>query len=543
MSIPSETASTTSSHLSGNQPDLPIPITGTRKRRRSSFLDYGGPNSINNFASSLKRSVNYLSSSLGSIGHDATGDADASIDGIQGRSPVSLASPGVPVTAETPLLAGGQQKSPASYIPAVETVVFPDSTPHRLARVRSPLAKTVPEAPEASEAVPTKSTPLQTIFNSINVLIGLGILSVPLGFHMAGWIPGMVCLLLAACSTQYTAVLLGRILHRVESVRTYQDIAVYVYGRSVGYFILLTFSLDLYGAGVSMIILFADSFSALIPSLSPTMLKLLLCTTLLFLNLMPLRFLSFLSLSGIVCTTMTFVLIVCSGLWKASQPGSLLHPMPTNLFPTSFLDFCFSLGLFLAPWGGHATFPEIFSDQQNESKFPRCMSITFSFCYVINALTGIVGFLMFGYSIDSEVTRNILLTAGYPASIKNAIVIMMGVLPLSKLPLVCRPIVTTADKFVASPSRSKCSLPRKFLNRIIVSAVYLASALVITSFGKVMSLLGSAICFTVCITLPVLFYLNVFKNEITATHRTILYLILVVSVTCTIFGSVSALIR
>jgi len=543
MSNISDTVSTGSSPISGHQSDHPIPITASRKRRRSSFLNYGGPNSINNFASSVKRSVNYLSSSLGSIGNDAVDESERtlSIDTAQERSSSSLISPPVQISSETPLIFSDPQKQTKPYLSSSDNAnSLQESQQVHLTQTRSSLSE---RALEPTESIAAKSTPLQTIFNSINVLIGLGILSVPLGFHMAGWIPGMICLLFAALSTKYTAVLLGRILHRVEKIRTYQDIAVYVYGRSIGYFILLTFSLDLYGAGVSMIILFADSFNALIPSLSPSMLKLILCIALLFLNLMPLRFLSFLSLSGILCTTMTFFLIVCSGFWKSAQPGSLLSPMPTNLFPTSFLDFCFSLGLFLAPWGGHATFPEIFSDQQKESKFPRCMSITFSFCYVVDALTGIVGFLMFGYLIDSEVTRNILLTDGYPSSIKNAIVIMMGVLPLSKLPLVCRPIVTAADKFVASPSGSKCSLPRKILNRILVSAVYLASALVITSFGKVMSLLGSAICFTVCITLPVLFYLNIFKNELTKADKVLLYTMLVISIICTIFGSVSALIK
>lgn len=529
-----------------------IPINRCENRRGRE-----GSNSVNNFASSVKRSVDYLSGSLGSVGSKNSSRASSSSlipAGTNNNNKSHIHSDSFMENERTPLLSSRSTIVDPINEESVSSVGTDQSNRSVLDYVGD--VQTAEESCFSEEAsalsrvmsVGTymrRSTQMQTIFNSINVLIGLGILSVPLGFHLAGWIPGMICLLLAALSTGYTAILLGRILARVPQVKTYQDIAVYVYGRSIGYFILATFSLDLYGAGVSMIILFSDSFNALLPNLSPYLLKTGLCTLLLFLNMMPLRFLSFLSLTGIICTTLTFLIIVVSGFLKQARPGSLLHPMVTNLFPTSFIRFCFSLGLFLAPWGGHATFPEIYSDQQRPNTFSSSMKTTFSFCYLINAMTGVAGFLMYGAGIDSEVTRNILLTKNYPVVLKTAIVALMGLLPLSKLPLVCRPLVTAADKIGINKyhkGKPYCSIPRKLLNRAVISIVYLASALLITSFGKVMSLLGSAICFTVCITLPVLFYLNVYKNEIGSTQRILLYAMVSISVLCTIIGSTSVII-
>ncbi|VEU21123.1 DEKNAAC102078 [Brettanomyces naardenensis] len=521
--------SSSSSLIPSYTPEQSIPIV-RRQSRRKSFLDYGGENSINNFASSVKRSVDFLSSSLGSA--TTPSENDLITRTLSEDVPGSYATS---FTERSPLLIDTTTSTPPiNEEEAVESSPFKDNA--------SSIAVEAGQ-PSLIVNIAKKSTPMQTIFNSINVLIGLGILSVPLALHLSGWIPGMICLLLAALSTRYTAVLLGRILAKVHSLNTYQDIAVHVYGRSIGYFILATFSLDLYGAGVSMVIIFSDSFNALIPSLSPFVLKAILCTILMVLNLLPLRFLSVLSLVGIFCTTCTFFIILASGLWKSTQPGSLLHSMPTNLFPSSFIDFCFSLGLFLAPWGGHATFPEIYSDQKKPGKFSACMDISFSFCYAVDALTGIIGFLMFGRLTDSEVTRNILLTPGYSTSVKTTIVTLMGLLPISKLPLVCRPITTAADNFHHPQRDGKCPLYKKIINRFLISFVYFFSALFITSFGKVMSLLGSAICFTVCITLPVLFYLNVFRDELGRGHKLFLYVLAVVSVLCAIFGSVSVLLK
>ncbi|KAI7685762.1 vacuolar amino acid transporter-like protein 1, partial [Hortaea werneckii] len=55
-----------------------------------------------------------------------------------------------------------------------------------------------------------QSTLPQTIFNSVNVLIGVGILALPLAFKMSGWIPGLIFFAFAGISTSYTAKLLAK---------------------------------------------------------------------------------------------------------------------------------------------------------------------------------------------------------------------------------------------------------------------------------------------------------------------------------------------
>ena len=55
-----------------------------------------------------------------------------------------------------------------------------------------------------------QSTLPQTIFNSVNVLIGVGLLALPLAMRYSGWIPGLIFFFFAAGSTSYTAKILAK---------------------------------------------------------------------------------------------------------------------------------------------------------------------------------------------------------------------------------------------------------------------------------------------------------------------------------------------
>lgn len=507
-----------------------ISVERGNRSRRSSLLDVGGTSSINNFASSLQRSVDYLSKSLES--------------GAETLENGSL--------PPSPLISAATANSNAITNVAAEdlnTVIIDEELWNRTAR---PSYGSIDERESIADiriiksndsdsiikVVSLKSTRLQTIFNSINVLIGLGILSIPLALHLSGWVLGIVCMTFAALTTRQTAVLLGRILNRYPQLKTYQDIGIFCFGEKIGFLILITFTLDLIGAGLSMILLFADSFNALSPDgFSKFTLKVFITTLLMFLNFLPLRLLSFLSLTGIICTTATCLIIGVSGCFKVARPGSLLNPMETNFYPSSMLDFFFALGLYLAPWGGHATFPEIYKDQLYPQSYDQSMKYSFSFSYAVDMTTGVLGFLMFGETVDDEITKNILRTKGYPHWVSTVIIILMGILPVSKLPLISRPILTILDRRIGDTG------VRRIFNRALLSGFFLLCSVLLTNFGKVMSLLGSMICFTVCITLPGLYYLRIFKDDLSLSEKVMWRMLVGIGVAGAIFGTVAVLLR
>lgn len=498
-----------------------IPAQQEHGPRRSSLLDAGGASSIKNFASSVQRSVDYLSTSL-----ESGKDREPFENGLS--SPL-LTGEDTQNDLETVLVDEDVWRSQGR--PSYGTIEDMEST----ANIRVIKSN---DSESIIRVVSMKSTRLQTIFNSINVLIGLGILSIPLALHLSGWALGILCMTFAALATRQTAVLLGRILSRHPQLKTYQDIGIFCFGENIGFVILLTFTLDLIGAGLSMILLFADSFNALSPDVfSKLSLKVFITAALMFLNFLPLRLLSFLSLTGIMCTTATCMLIGVSGCLKAERPGSLLNPMQTNMYPKSFIDFFFALGLYLAPWGGHATFPEIYRDQLYPQTYDQSMKYSFSFSYAVDLATGVLGFLMFGASVDDEITKNILRTTGYPPWVSTAIVVLMGILPVSKLPLISRPILTILDRRFGATGLQRAA------NRGLLSAFFLLCSLLLTNFGKVMSLLGSLICFTVCITLPGLYYLRVFRDDLSQTEKAVWRMLVAVGVAGAFFGTVAVVLK
>ncbi|CDK26235.1 unnamed protein product [Kuraishia capsulata CBS 1993] len=394
-----------------------------------------------------------------------------------------------------------------------------------------------------------RSTPSQTVFNAINVLIGLGLLSLPLGFHYAGWVLGLFCFTCAALATRYTAILLGRILDRYPDLNTYSDIGALVVGQNFNRLIKCTFLLDLMGAGVSMVVLFADSMGGRVW-------KIAICSLLFFLNFLPLSVLSFLSFLGILCTSAVVVLVFVCGLLQSSPPGSLLSPVATNLWPSSWVEFFVSLGIFMAPWGGHVIFPELKRDMHSQSKYPTCVDITFAFAYTTDAVIGALGFLMYGEGVLDEITQNLLLNKGLPKWVKTLIMSLICFIPLAKLPLVSRPILSIWDAMIQKPRNSETEplidpqieptshnhRAMFILGRFFLSAVFLILSFVFSKFGKIMSLIGSAICILICIILPLYFHMILLGDTFGVWKRRITWSGIVLCGILSICGTISVCI-
>ena len=146
-----------------------------------------------------------------------------------------------------------------------------------------------------------QSTLPQTVFNSVNVLVGVGILSLPLGMKYAGWLIGTLFFFFAAIATRYTAGLLAKCLSIDSSLVTFGDLAHVSFGSKARAAISILFSVELLATCVALVVLFADSLDALIPGWGIVEWKIFCGAILIPLSFVPLRFLSFTSVLGIIC--------------------------------------------------------------------------------------------------------------------------------------------------------------------------------------------------------------------------------------------------
>lgn len=160
----------------------------------------------------------------------------------------------------------------------------------------------------------------------------------------------------------------------------------------------------------------------------------------------------------------------------------------------------------------------------------------------------IIGILMFGDGVRDEITSNILTTKGYPKALSLVIVICIAIIPVTKVPLNARPIVSTIEVLLGLDSRALAQNSSlvgmsgfnrgilKAVIRIFTVLVFVGIAIVFPSFDRIMTLLGSVCCFTICIILPLAFHLKLFGKEIGRTEKIVNWVLIVV---CSIMAVVS----
>lgn len=366
-----------------------------------------------------------------------------------------------------------------------------------------------------------QSTAPQTVFNSVNVLIGVGLLSLPLGFRYSGWILGVLLMSFTAGSTFYTAKILAKCLDTDHTLVTYADVAYAAFGSRARVLVSLLFTLELMGAGVSLVVLFSDSLNALFPSISQFAFKLIAFCILTPPCFLPLRILSFSSILGIIATFSLVFIVLFDGFYKAESPGSLLQPMATWLWPQDWKSFPLAIGIFMAPWGGHAVFPNIYRDMRHPAKYTSCLVSTYQITFLVDISMGVLGYLMFGHLVQDEITKNLLTQPGYPVHLRAIVTALIALVPLAKTPLNARPIVSTLDILFGLDSvpwtfSKHLFWPRvfKFAIRIFVVMCFVVMAIMFPQFDRIIAFFGSLLCVTICVILPVSFYLKIYSGKI-----------------------------
>lgn len=395
------------------------------------------------------------------------------------------------------------------------------------------------------------STIYQTIFNSVNILMGIGILSLPLGIAYAGWIFGISLLTASGVVTLYTAMLLAKCMDASPMLFTYADVAYYAFGNKARYYTTIVFSMELMAASTALVVLFGDSFHALIPSITATQFKILGFFIFFITSFIPLSILSISSIIGILATTAVVVVVIADGFIKRTAPGSLIRPMTTNLWPAHRAQLPFAIGLMMSPWSAHSVFCNVYRDMRHPYRFKAAMTTSYSITYFLDITMGICGYLMFGNLVRDEVTQSILDTEGYPQFISYFIVVMISIVPLTKMPLNTRPIATTLDVLTGVDNRSITiegsigfsALSRSIIRiciRAFVNLVPVILGIYVPSFDRVMALLGSGLCYTICILLPISFYLTICKKDITGRERIGLYALFAISSVLGLVGTIWA---
>ncbi|KAE8270068.1 hypothetical protein A4X09_0g2280 [Tilletia walkeri] len=411
--------------------EAPSPIRGLGLRKRSSDR-----NSIDSdFSTQRPTRPQRTGGSYGAVSVQQD-NLDPSGRPIKGNG----TAPGAPPGESSPLLGptGGRTKSdPTDGI----------SDLRRLSRIstnRTISAFSTSVKTDRFIASQGTSTFLQSWFNTLNALIGVGVLALPLAFALTGPILGPILFLLAGLLTNYTGKVLARIMARNPQLRTYADIGTFAFGPSARWMVTALFCLELWAVSTALIILFGDSVFAIAGRGSPALWKAVGFLIILPTIFLPLKFLSPISVVGIISTITLFVVVLADGLIKKEAPGSLWEPRIDRLGP-QWSRLPLSFGLIMSGFSSHPVIPSLFKDMQQPHRFPQMLDRAYIVATVIYLGMGMAGYFMFGSDVTDEITRDLSRIKEYPRVLNHMAIWLIIINPLAKFALAARPITTTAE--------------------------------------------------------------------------------------------------
>ncbi|CAO3655920.1 unnamed protein product [Mucor fragilis] len=398
---------------------------------------------------------------------------------------------------------------------------------------------------EAHPPAVKKSSFTQSIFNSINILIGIGILALPLGFKCAGWAIGMSVFVFCCGLTNYTAKLLQKCLDIDPESRTYGDMGALAFGLKGRIWVTALFITELITSSVALVVLLGDGIDSLFPGFSLKEIRVLsffLLTPMLFL---PVRHLSYTSLLGIISAFSIIIVIVVDGVTKKDAPGSLIEPADTEIWPSNWMTVPLSFGLIMAGFAGHAVFPTVYRDMDTPKLYSRMVNWTYVATTFVYFGVAACGYLMFGSDTMQEITQNIVSIPEYNQTLNRLAVWLIAMNPIAKYGLTVNPVNLSWQiwLFKGTPLEDWCDKGSwrepilTAMGKVCVSAFIVVLAYIIPGFDKIMSLLGAFFSFMISGIFPLVCHLCLFGDTMSVKKKMLDYTLIIIASSMALTGT------
>ncbi|CAA0829835.1 Transmembrane amino acid transporter family protein [Striga hermonthica] len=282
-----------------------------------------------------------------------------------------------------------------------------------------------PSLLSVSSSMPTGEFPLshgcsfvQTIFNGLNVMAGVGMLSTPYTVREGGW-ASLLVLVLFAFICCYTATLMKQCFESTGSILTFPDMGEAAFGKW-GRIVISA-------SCVEFIILEGDNLTRIFPGASLTIFGYHLDSVHLFAIIATLVILPTVLLKDLPSGVLATIVVVLCLLFVGTKGGVGFHHGSKFI---NYKGIPFAIGIYGYCYSGHSVFPNIYQSMADKTQFTKAIIICFLICVGLYGGAAIMGFLMFGQSTESQITLNLP-----PHTVGSKVALWTTVInPLTKYP-------------------------------------------------------------------------------------------------------------
>uniref|UniRef100_A0A0N5A139 Aa_trans domain-containing protein n=1 Tax=Parastrongyloides trichosuri TaxID=131310 RepID=A0A0N5A139_PARTI len=254
----------------------------------------------------------------------------------------------------------------------------------------------------------------------IGDMAGGGLVALPTAMIQTGFYFGLVCIVILAMVTCYTAICLGRcwqILLRnwpeyeTHCRKPYSEMAYRACGPIMKTAISVCIDVTQFGIAVVYLLLVAKNVSSLLQAFFDFNVSFCLLTLIVALLLLPVTFLKSPQdfWWAVVCAMVTTSIAVVLIIWGSAVDYEHCHTekkMPDFVITNYFVG----LGTFLFAYGGHSSLPTIQHDMKQPSQFTRASIFAFAGIFALYLPAGIMGFLTYGDSLRDSIIQSLQTT-------------------------------------------------------------------------------------------------------------------------------------